>query len=157
MRLSFLGYTIGGALTGAYLKLRRREIAVAGECEMCGRCCRKMNLYFGSRWIRSEAEFKRLMKKRPEYERFEPAGRTVTGILNFRCKMHGEDGLCADHENRPDFCRDYPPADLPLYGAGLDSTCGYRFEVVPSFKNVLRAAGRGPVRECELLEKEEKN
>ncbi|MFH1539640.1 MAG: YkgJ family cysteine cluster protein [bacterium] len=156
MRLSFLGYTIGGALTGAYLKLARREFVVAGECAMCGRCCRNMNLYFGSRWIRSETEFRRLVKKRPEYERFEPIGRTVTGILKFRCAKLN-DGLCADHENRPDFCREYPPADLPLYGAGLDSTCGYRFEIAPSFKNILRSAERGPVRECELLEKQKKD
>lgn len=137
----------------AWLKLRGLEYAVAGKCEMCGRCCENLNLNIGSRWIRSEADFKRLIERHPEYSRFIKTGRTLSGVLKFRCSMLDEDGLCSDYENRPDFCGGFPAADLPLLGGVLNSHCGYRFEIAPSFRKMMKKAGAAPPREFELLEK----
>ena len=135
---SNLRYSTLGLARRAVLLVRRRELAVSGKCEMCGKCCTSLNFTLGAGWISSKRAFERLKKKYPEYERFEICGRAPGGAITFRCRMLGDDNLCSDHENRPAFCREYPTRDVYFMGGELLSNCGFRFEAVPSFKNMLR-------------------
>ena len=123
-----------------WLFVRGREVVVSGRCNMCGRCCRGLNLTLGDRggWIRSKHLFELAKKQHPAYERFEITGRTPTGILIFKCKMLDENNLCGDHENRPGYCRTYPTPDLYFMGGELLPGCGFRFEVVPRFNRILK-------------------
>ena len=121
----------------ALLKLRRQDIIVEGSCKMCGECCKSLNFTSGGEWVHTVRQFEELKKKYPEYEIFEPVGRSTGGVLKFRCKMLGPDNLCTIHDDRPDFCRDYPEEDMFLMGGDVLACCGYSFKTVPSFKRIL--------------------
>ncbi len=58
--------------------------------------------------------------------------------MKFRCEFISEEGFCADYDNRPDICRDYPESDLYFMGGELTAYCGFRFDIVPSFKRFLK-------------------
>ncbi len=138
--LKVLRYTPAGLAKWLWHKARGREVVVAGQCDMCGRCCLHLNLSYGDRWIRKEKDFRAMLKDYPDYDRFELIGKTDGGLLIFKCSMITEDGKCGDHENRPDICREYPDPDLLYSGGELLDHCGYSFKVVPSFKRVMQAA-----------------
>jgi uncharacterized protein len=131
-------YTFIGFIKWLWLGLRGRRVIAAGECLLCGRCCHRVNLTGeNDRWISSSREFKRQAARRPDYARFRLEGATITGLMTFCCECAREDGACGDYENRPDFCRVFPEPELFFMGAELLDGCGYRFEVVPSFKRML--------------------
>jgi len=138
-------FTPSGLLKWLKLKITGRELIVAGECRMCGRCCRHLNLSYKDRWIRKESDFDQLVEKYPEYDRFHITGKTPAGLLIFRCDRVTDEGRCGDHAGRPDICRDYPEPDLPFSGGELLDHCGYYFKAVPSFKKQLDKAHKSPV------------
>jgi hypothetical protein len=129
---------LAGIFRWLRLAAARRRVFVSGECLTCGSCCGNLSLSRGSRWLRSEAEFKRLSKERPEYARFRIIGMSATGLLKFSCDCATNEGLCGDYENRPDFCRTYPDEDLYFMGGELPAHCGFRFETVPAFDKILK-------------------
>ena len=135
-----LRFTPKGLMKWLRLKLTGREMVVGGSCLMCGRCCRRLNLSYGDRWIRSEKDFNSLVEDFPEYKRFHIVDETPAGLLVFECDMLTQEGLCGDHDGRPDICREYPEPDLPFTGGELLDHCGYSFKEVPSFKKHLEKA-----------------
>ncbi|MEW5945359.1 MAG: YkgJ family cysteine cluster protein [bacterium] len=141
MDLTVFGYSVTGFVRRLYFGATGREVIVRGECRMCGSCCGALSIHTGSRWLRSEDEFRRLVERSPEYGAFEMTGRNESGVLKFRCAKLGGDGLCADRDGAPAFCRAYPTPELFFMGGRLEPHCGYRFEVVPSFRKMLRASG----------------
>ena len=137
-------YTYTGLLHKAWLHATHRRMVVAGACRMCGWCCTRLNLSYQNRWIRSENAFERLKQEYPDYRRFTVIGRTLSGLLLFHCTMLNEDNLCSDHENRPEYCSQFPHPDLIFLGGGLKPDCGFRFETVPDFQRMLRQETRRP-------------
>jgi uncharacterized protein len=132
-----LRFTPSGIMKWLAVAAHGKQMAISGECLMCGNCCRRICLTGGNFWIRSEKEYRKCLKKYPEYEWFRPLGRSWPGVLVFECTKLGEDGLCGDYENRPGFCREYPHTDIFFMGAELPEKCGYKFVVVPDFKKML--------------------
>lgn len=137
---SIFRYTPAGVLKWLRLKILGREIVIEGECLCCGRCCRRLNLSYRDRWLRDEKDFEEMFLQHEEYMRFRVTERTDDGLLVFECDKISEEGLCMDHENRPDLCREYPLPELPFTGAELLDHCGYSFAERPSFRKALAKA-----------------
>ncbi|HOC93430.1 MAG TPA: YkgJ family cysteine cluster protein [bacterium] len=135
-------YSFLGLARWLWLRLLGKEIIVSGECDMCGGCCRALNLSEKGRWVRTEEEFRGLVEKYPEYARFKHCGFTTLGLMTFECSMLGPDNLCADHDNRPELCRVYPETDLYFMCGALPRSCGYEYKAAPSFRRALRRASR---------------
>ncbi len=134
----FKRYTLTGWLYFVYLKLSRKTVIIQGSCHLCGRCCRRVSLESGGKWLRKKSEFKKLLQANPEYERFSTVGRDNQGFLLFSCSWHDPDtGLCSDHENRLDICRDFPDRDLYFAGGEITNGCGYSFKQCTPFSLVL--------------------
>lgn len=118
--------------TGLFRWLRARilrsEVAVTGQCRMCGDCCKDIMILDETFWISSEEAFRRLVKEKPEYTRFFITGKGESGPLYFSCIHQDENGLCTDHENRPAICRRYPTRRIYYRGCDLRQDCGYSFE-----------------------------
>lgn len=133
-------YSLLGWIRYFRLKLTGKGVMVDGSCMMCGRCCRRVSLEAGGKWLRDEAEFRRLVTLHPDYERFSVTGKDAQGFLLFTCSWYlTESGVCRDHENRLDICRCYPDTDLYFTGGEVHGGCGYRFlEIVP-FEKYLYA------------------
>jgi len=131
-------YSISGWFRFLRMKFAGRMVAVSGSCNLCGRCCRRVSLEAGGRWLRSEAEFKRLVKNYQEYERFTMIGRDGQGFLLFTCSWYDEEtGVCRDHDHRLEICRNYPDIDLYFTGGEIHNGCGYRFSEVVPFEKFL--------------------
>ena len=115
-----------------------KKVVVTGSCNLCGRCCRRVSLEAGGRWLRSEAEFNRLLTIYPEYRRFSLTGRDSQGFLLFTCSWYDEpSGVCRDHDNRLEICRSYPDIDLYFTGGEIHGGCGYQFSEVVPFEKIL--------------------
>lgn len=131
-------YSILGWFRVVRLKLTGKRVVVTGSCNLCGRCCRRVSLEAGGRWLRSEAEFRRLVKIYPEYWRFTVTGRDSQGFLLFTCSWYDEaSGVCRDHDHRLEICRGYPDIDLYFTGGEIHDGCGYRFSEVVPFEKIL--------------------
>lgn len=89
--------------------------------------------------MRKEADFWRVVKRYPEYERFTQVGRDSQGFLLFTCSWyHPEHGICADHGNRLALCRNFPDIDLYFTGGEVPDGCGYSFKEVVPFASILK-------------------
>jgi len=131
-------YSLLGWFRFLRMKLSGKVVMVNGGCNLCGRCCRRLSLEAGGRWLRSEEEFKRLVKLFPDYDRFVVAGRDNQGFLLFTCSWYDDvTGVCRDHEKRLEICRNYPDVDLYFTGGEIHEGCGYRFSEVVPFKEIL--------------------
>ncbi|SHO50189.1 hypothetical protein SAMN02745220_03301 [Desulfopila aestuarii DSM 18488] len=132
-------YSILGWFRAIRLKCSGKKVVVTGSCNLCGRCCRRVSLEAGGRWLRSEAEFNRLLTIYPEYRRFSLTGRDSQGFLLFTCSWYDEpSGVCRDHENRLEICRSYPDIDLYFTGGEIHGGCGYQFSEVVPFEKILK-------------------
>lgn len=107
-----------------------------GGCNQCGRCCEDIYLIHNDRTIDSAELFEELKPHNPEYEYFEPVRETSEGI-QFKCKHLGPDKRCTIYAKRPDFCRNYPSEKSILLGGNLAEGCGYSFELIRTFQDVL--------------------
>jgi Fe-S-cluster containining protein len=134
----FRNFTAKGCLRYLHLRFTGKAVRVQGECNLCGRCCRKISLEANGRWIRSEREFKRLVKINPEFERFKAVERDSLGFILFSCSWYLPEGICKDHENRLDICKKFPDKSLYFSGANIPSGCGYRFTVGVPFARMLK-------------------
>lgn len=135
----FKRYSILGLFRFLCLKIRGKEVVRRGGCLLCGRCCQRIALEAGGRWLRRRADFQRVVKKNPEYRRFVPVGRDGQGFLLFSCSWYKEAaGICADYENRLPICRNFPDIELYFTGGDMVSGCGYSFTEVVPFSSILR-------------------
>ena len=140
--LKLIGYTPGGLALWLKLRATGKELQVAGACLRCGLCCRQLNLSYRDRWLRRIPDFHRMLEDHPEYSRFHITGKTGGGLLLFECEHITPEGLCGDHDGRPDICRNYPEKDLLFSGGELLPYCGYRFVEAPSFRKMLEKAAK---------------
>ncbi len=129
--------SIQGMFRLLFMKLRGKDYLVTGSCNGCGNCCRKINLKTQKGWIRSEAHFKRMLKVHEDFRRFEITGKDDQGFLQFTCSWLLSSGLCKDHENRFQICKQYPAKSLMFCGGNVPEDCGYTIEMVTPFKKVL--------------------
>ena len=115
-----------------------RRIVVYGSCRQCGRCCRGMSLVFEGVRVKNERQFKKLVKRKPEYGRFFISGRSERGFPEFSCSWQTPEGACRDHENRLDICAGFPTRTMYYLGGELPPGCGYRFVNRGKFEAVLK-------------------
>ena len=105
------------------------RIRFEGACRRCGTCCRNLVLLDNGTVVSSESQFRRLLKRKPDYACFEPLGCTDSdGWMYFSCSRLGPDNLCRDYDRRPDICRRYPNAGMIRRGGKLLDGCGYRIK-----------------------------
>lgn len=110
---------------------------------MCGRCCQRISLEAGGRWLRSKQQFDQVLAENPDYGRFVPVGFDSQGFLLFSCSWYDrQTGICRDHRNRLPVCRNYPEIELYYTGGEMHAGCGYRFRRVVSFAAVLEEERR---------------
>ena len=99
----------------------------AGECHMCGKCCRHVYLREEGNLITSFDQYLNLIQDDPKMKRFKPKGRDSEGGLFFSCEYISRDNKCLDYEGRPDICRAYPALSMLRYGSTPKEECGFKF------------------------------
>jgi Fe-S-cluster containining protein len=114
-----------------------------GSCNQCGKCCKDIYLIHEDKTIDSLELFEELKPANPEYQHFVVVGETEHG-LQFQCKHLSPENRCAIYENRPDFCRKYPSEKSILLGGSLAKGCGYKFELIRTFEDVLSQVAQKP-------------
>ncbi len=123
-----------------FLKILRRKYYRVGECNCCGRCCKNIYVKHGKGFISDEKLFNRLKPLHPFYFDLEIIGKDETGLL-FACKNLDENTkMCKIHKKRAKICRDYPMEEILKMGGTLAEGCGYRFEPIEKFSEVLNKA-----------------
>lgn len=107
-----------------------------GACNLCGKCCTNIYLVHDEKAIESVEEFARLLPENPEYEGFTPIDTDEHGV-RFRCRHLSPENRCTVYNDRPSFCRKYPSEKGILLGGQLADGCGYSFEVIMKFEEIL--------------------
>lgn len=118
-----------GEVMGQYYKR-------TGACNMCGKCCTNIYLVHNKEVIKTAYEFEKLQALESEYQGFTPVEVDEHG-LRVACKHLKADNSCEIYEERPSFCRKYPSEVGILLGAELATGCGYSFELLKTFNQVL--------------------
>ena len=120
------------------LKIQGKKIIVTGKCLKCGRCCTKFYLKSNGSWIKSPQEFQELKKKKSEYNRLTINGKDNNGYLTFSCTWLTQNGLCKDHPNRMDICKNYPDKLRYLNNNMMPDYCGFEIIAVKPFNIFLQ-------------------
>lgn len=107
-----------------------------GSCNSCGQCCKNLYLVNEDKTIQTIEEFEALKIWDKEYASFQPVRTTEHGV-EFQCVNLQPDNRCADYENRPSFCRRYPLENTLLMGGDISQDCGYRFQLIKTFQDIL--------------------
>lgn len=107
-----------------------------GSCNMCGKCCTNIFLVHDKITIQTEEAFEALREDNAEYQYFVPISSTEEG-LRFQCIHLQEDKSCGIYDDRPDFCKRYPSEHSLLMGGQLAEGCGYSFQLLKTFQQVL--------------------
>ena len=131
-------FSLDGILKYLLLKLRGKSILVTGSCRGCGTCCQSICLEGRDGWLRSRVAFEKVVKKYPEYKRFEIIGKDLQGFLLFRCTWCTPQGTCLNYENRLPLCSNFPESSLLFAGGRLPTNCGYAFTEVVPFEKILK-------------------
>ena len=72
------------------------------------------------------------------YSYLKVIGKDDMGLI-FECsKLDKDTGMCTVHSTRPAICRKYPQEEIFSMGASLAENCGYSFEPIFSFEEVLK-------------------
>jgi Fe-S-cluster containining protein len=137
--------TIFHFFRGIYRCLRhrvlKRQVVVRGSCTLCGRCCKDIIIREGGAYLTSRKAFEKAKERHPGLSRFYISGRRGS-LITLTCTLQSPEGLCTDHENRLELCRDYPHAGIYYSGLNLEKHCGYELVEEPSFAGILEAAMR---------------
>lgn len=132
-------YSLLGWFRFFYLKIVGKAIEIDGHCLMCGRCCQRVSLAAGGRWLRKQKDFDHVIKTHPEYNRFSIVGYDSQGFLLFSCSWYVQKaGICKDHDNRLSICRNFPDRELYFSGGEMIEGCGYSFRECVPFSSILR-------------------
>ncbi len=125
-----------------HLKILRRKYYRIGKCNCCGRCCKNIYVKHGKAFISDEKLFNRLKPLHPFYFDLEIIGKDEVGLL-FACKNLDETTkMCKIHKKRAKICRDYPMEEILKMGGTLAEGCGYRFEPIEKFSDVLNKSAK---------------
>lgn len=119
------------------LKILRKKYIRKGQCKGCGRCCREIYVKHAGGIIKDEKQFKNLKKLHYFYSYLKIVDKTEDGLV-FECqKLDPETNKCTVYQNRALLCRLYPQEEIFRMGGIISEDCGYRFEPIQSFKEVL--------------------
>ncbi len=125
-----------------YLYILKRKYYRVGNCAKCGRCCKNIYVKHGKTFISDPELFNRLKPLHPFYFDLEIIGKDEIGLL-FACKNLDETSkTCKIHNKRAKICRDYPMEEILKMGGTLAEGCGYRFEPVEKFSEILNKMSR---------------
>lgn len=120
-----------------YLHILKRKYYRVGNCAKCGRCCKNIYVKHGRKFISEPELFNRLKSLHPFYFDLEIIGKDEVGLL-FACKNLDESTkTCKTHNKRAKICRDYPMEEILKMGGTLAEGCGYRFEPIEKFSEIL--------------------
>lgn len=136
-----------------YLKILKKRYYRFGSCKMCGACCTNIYVRHKSSVIKTESEFEEIKKTDncSFYKDIKVISKDDFGLVFECCKFDKEKRLCTDHKNRPQICRNYPSEDIFKMGAILCDDCGFRFEPIEKFDEVLAKVSKKPVKNFEQL------
>ena len=125
-----------------YLKILKRKYYRVGNCAKCGRCCKIIYVKHGKSFISDPDLFNKLKPLHPFYFDLEIIGKDEVGLL-FACKNLDEAArTCKIHNKRAKICRDYPMEEILKMGGTLAEGCGYRFEPIEKFSEILDKMSR---------------
>ncbi len=124
-----------------YKYILRKKYIRTGACLKCGQCCRNIYIKHDRKVLADENDFYKLNQK-GKYLDFEIMGKDETGLI-FKCKLLDEQTkLCKNHKARDFICRRYPQEEIFSFSAKLADGCGYKFEPIESFEDVLKHISR---------------
>ncbi|MBQ4646844.1 MAG: YkgJ family cysteine cluster protein [Candidatus Gastranaerophilales bacterium] len=122
-----------------HLRILKKKYYRLGKCAQCGCCCENIYVRHHGKVIQNEEEFEKI-KKSDNYSFYKHISiikKDDFGLV-FSCdKFDKEKRLCKDHKNRPSICKNYPSEEIFSFGAQLQDKCGYRFEAIIPFCEVL--------------------
>ena len=134
-----------------HLKILKRRYYRLGKCAQCGCCCENIYVRHEGKVIQSENEFESI-KNNDDYSFYKHIsiiGKDDFGLI-FSCnKFDKEKRLCTDHKNRPSICKNYPSEQIFSFGAQLQDKCGYSFEPIEKFDEILNKVLKQPVKKFE--------
>ena len=136
-----------------HLHILKRKYYKKGSCLRCGACCRNIYVRHNQNIIKTKEEFQNIKQNDSYsfYQHIEIVGQDDFGLI-FSCRKYDtEKKLCKDHKNRPSICKNYPSEEIFSFGAQLQDNCGYYFEPIEKFNEVLDKIMKRPVKEFELF------
>ena len=111
-----------------------------GQCKGCGRCCQRIYVRHAKDIIKTEEEFKKLKTLHFFYGYLKVLDKDEIGLV-FECtKLNKETGKCTAYSRRPVLCRQYPVEEIFMMGGSITEECGYSFEPIKKFDEVLKKA-----------------
>lgn len=121
-------------------KILRRKYMRKGSCKGCGRCCQKIYVRHARDVIKTEEEFEKLKTLHFFYGYLRVIDKDEIGLV-FECsKLDKETGKCTAYKSRPAICRQYPQEEIFMMGGSITENCGYSFEPIKKFDEVLKKA-----------------
>ena len=119
-------------------KILRKKYYRTGKCNCCGSCCKKIYVQSAKGVIKEEKEFERLKLLHRFYTYLKVIGKDETGLIFECCQLDEETKMCKIHDERPGICRRYPQEEMFVMGGDICDDCGYKFEPVVPFDEVLQ-------------------
>ena len=123
-------------LTFILLKIKGQEPVRTGQCNQCGQCCQSFRVKSDGKWIKTRSQFQRLIQQKPDYSLLICKGE-IDGDLYFTCSWLTTDGICKDHQNRLQICKEYPSTTRFYTGNKMPDYCGFSIEAVVPFEKIL--------------------
>jgi Fe-S-cluster containining protein len=118
----------------------QRKYIRKGSCKGCGRCCRRIYVRHARDVIKTEEEFEKLKTLHYFYGYLKVLDKDETGLV-FECsKLDKESGKCTAYNKRPVLCRQYPMEEIFMMGGSITENCGYSFEPIQKFEEILNKA-----------------
>lgn len=136
-----------------YKYILRKKYFRYGKCNRCGACCTRIYVKHQKGTVKTEKEFEILKKLHPFYTYLTVIDKDETGLV-FKCSnFDPEQHICKIHKKRPGICRRYPDEIIFSMGAALDEKCGFYFKPIVKFKDVLKNAGKKPIKSYMIFDK----
>jgi len=123
-----------------YSAILQRKYIRKGSCNGCGRCCQRIYVRHARDVIKTEEEFEKLKTLHYFYGYLKVLDKDETGLV-FECsKLDKESGKCKAYNKRPVLCRQYPMEEIFMMGGSITENCGYSFEPIQKFEEILNKA-----------------
>lgn len=120
----------------------RRKYIRKGSCNGCGSCCRQIYVKHAKFVLKSKEHFELLQKKHRFYRDLVHIDQDDVGLI-FACKnLDLETNKCKIHKIRPQICREYPREELFMLGGSIAETCGFSFDPMVAFEDVLKKVSK---------------
>lgn len=136
-----------------YKYVLKRQYFRYGKCNRCGACCQRIYVRHQKGTVKTEKEFEVLRHLHPFYSYLTIIDKDDMGLV-FKCSnFDPEKHICKIHKRRPGICRRYPDEQIFSMGACLTDECGFYFRPIDNFKDVLKNAGKKPVKSYMIFDK----